>query len=53
MFDRKVPRTAKVQVRLTDVERGYLSQAAAGRSISDTIRDILNRHFKRTVKKGR
>lgn len=53
MFDRKVPRTKKVQVRLTDVERGYLAQVAAGRSMSDTVRDILNRHFKRAIKKGR
>lgn len=53
MFEKGAPRTKQVMIRLTDVERGYLVEAAGkqGVSVAEFIRSIMRRHV--MPKKGR
>lgn len=54
MFEKGAPRTKSVMVRLTDVERGYLVEAAGrkGVSVAEFVRSIMRQHLA-PKKKGR
>jgi len=51
MFMKNAPRTNRVAIRLTDVERGRLVEKAGDRSISEFLRDILRKHLEPTKKR--
>lgn len=46
MFEKGPPRTKQIMIRLTDVERGYLVEAAGrkGVSVAEFVRSIMRQH---------
>jgi hypothetical protein len=54
MFMKDAPRTNRIAIRLTDVERGRLVELAKERGLSQFVRDVLRAHIERqSKKKGR
>jgi hypothetical protein len=51
MFMKEAPRSNRIGIRLTDVERGRLVEMAKGRGLSQFVRDVLRAHIERQRKK--